>query len=77
MKKVIFSLVLIFVATAATNMVVAQVSGAGIEFEKDVHDYGTMEQHGDGTFEFRFKNIGDAPLTILNVKGSVGCTVLS
>ena len=30
---------------------------AEIAFEKDVHDFGTMKQHGDASTEFVFKNI--------------------
>ena len=44
-------------------------------FEKEIHDFGTFEQHGDGNYEFKFTNTGDAPLIISNSKGSCGCTV--
>ncbi len=46
-----------------------------IEFEKTEHDYGTIEQNGNGTTEFVFKNTGDAPLILSNVRSSCGCTV--
>ena len=46
-----------------------------ISFEKEIHDFGTFEQHGDGAYEFKFTNTGDAPLIISNSKGSCGCTV--
>ena len=46
-----------------------------ISFEKEIHDFGTFEQHGNGTYEFKFTNTGDAPLIISNSKGSCGCTV--
>lgn len=52
-------------------------AGAQVEFEKEVHDYGTMKQHGDGTCEFKFTNTGSEPLIISNAKGSCGCTVPS
>jgi len=48
---------------------------AEITFEKDVHDFGTMKQHGDASTEFVFKNTGNEPLIISNAKGSCGCTV--
>jgi hypothetical protein len=48
---------------------------AEITFEKDVHDFGTMKQHGDASTEFLFKNTGNEPLIISNAKGSCGCTV--
>jgi hypothetical protein len=46
-----------------------------IEFDKLVHDYGTMEQHGDGKCEFKFTNTGKEPLILSNVRSSCGCTV--
>lgn len=52
-------------------------NGAKIEFEKDVHDYGTIKQGGDGVYEFVFTNTGNAPLILSNVKGSCQCTVPS
>lgn len=45
------------------------------EFEKLVHDYGTIEQHGDGNCEFKFTNTGKEPLILSNVRSSCGCTV--
>lgn len=80
MKKVLFSLLMVFVATVATNSVVAQEvtkDGAKIEFEKEVHDYGTIKNGADGTCSFDFKNTGNQPLIISNAKGSCGCTVPS
>jgi len=46
-----------------------------IVFNKTVHDYGTMEQHGDGKCEFSFTNEGKEPLILSNVRSSCGCTV--
>ncbi|MEZ4721647.1 MAG: DUF1573 domain-containing protein [Flavobacteriales bacterium] len=53
----------------------APKSGASIEFEKEVHDFGNMKQHGDASTVFTFKNTGTEPLIISNAKGSCGCTV--
>lgn len=79
MKKVLFSLMMMFVAGVAMNSVVAQevsqTDGAKIEFEKEVHDYGTIKNGADGQCTFDFKNTGNAPLIISNAKGSCGCTV--
>ena len=79
MKKLLFSLLVLFVATAGTNMVIAQevTNGATIEFEKEVHDYGTIDNGANGQCTFEFKNTGKAPLIISNAKGSCGCTVPS
>jgi hypothetical protein len=46
-----------------------------IKFDKLVHDYGTVEQHGDGRCEFTFTNEGKEPLILSNVRSSCGCTV--
>ena len=53
----------------------ATTAGAEISFEKDVHDFGDMKQHGDASTEFKFTNTGTEPLIISNAKGSCGCTV--
>lgn len=79
MKKVLFSLMMIFVASVATNSAMAQVAsdGAKIDFEKEVHDYGTVKYDANGQCSFNFKNTGNAPLIISDAKGSCGCTVPS
>lgn len=48
-----------------------------ISFETETHDFGTIDQGGDGTYEFKFKNTGKEPLIITDAKGSCGCTVPS
>jgi hypothetical protein len=76
MKKALLSLVVLFVASVATNTAVAQIeTGAKIEFSKDTHDYGTVKYGADGTCTFEFKNTGNEPLIISTAKGSCGCTV--
>ena len=79
MKKILFSLLLMLVASSGANLAIAQevTDGAKIEFEKEVHDYGTVEYDGNGQCTFVFKNTGNAPLIISNAKGSCGCTVPS
>lgn len=79
MKKVLFSLMMIFVASVATSSAIAQVAsdGAKIDFEKEVHDYGTIKYDANGQCSFNFKNTGNAPLIISDAKGSCGCTVPS
>lgn len=76
MKRVLITLSLILVAAFTSNALAQAVeSGAQIEFEKEVHDYGTIQQYGNGVYEFKFTNTGNEPLTISNAKGSCGCTV--
>tara|TARA_B100000809_G_C14860491_1_gene431706 strand:- start:24 stop:491 length:468 start_codon:yes stop_codon:yes gene_type:complete len=85
MKKSIFTLSLLIVALLGFNFnaaaqTTAEVSteildGAQIKVDKDVHDYGTMEQGGNGECIFTVTNTGNAPLLITLCKGSCGCTV--
>lgn len=80
MKKVLFTMLMFFVAAVATNSVLAQEvsqDGAKIKFDKEVHDYGTIKNGADGTCTFDFTNTGNQPLIISNAKGSCGCTVPS
>lgn len=71
MRKLIFISIallgLVFTANAQT--------GAEIVFESEVHDYGTIDFAGDGTYAFKFTNTGKEPLVITDAKGSCGCTV--
>ncbi|MBS1936203.1 MAG: DUF1573 domain-containing protein [Bacteroidetes bacterium] len=50
-------------------------SGPMITLDKEVHDYGTIDQGANGTCEFKVTNTGDQPLIISSCKGSCGCTV--
>ena len=77
MKKALFSLLLILVASTGAAIAQEVVSGPQIEFEKEVHDYGTIKNGANGECTFTFKNTGNAPLIISNAKGSCGCTVPS
>jgi len=54
-----------------------QSDSTKIEFETLTHDYGVIEQGSDGNYVFKFKNIGNKPLVISNVRSSCGCTVPS
>lgn len=49
--------------------------GAKVEFNKEVHDYGTIKKGSDATCVFIIKNIGSQPLVIRDAKGSCQCTV--
>ena len=50
-------------------------NAAEIVFETEVHDFGTIEYGGNGTYDFKFSNTGKSPLIISNARGSCGCTV--
>lgn len=51
------------------------VTGPSITLDKDVHDYGTIQQGANGACEFTVTNSGTEPLIISRCKGSCGCTV--
>ena len=54
---------------------VAVESGAKISFTKEVFDYGEVKYGGNGYCTFIFKNTGNEPLILGDVKGSCSCTV--
>lgn len=51
------------------------VEGAGMVFETETIDYGTIAHNADGKREFVFVNNGNKPLIITSATGSCGCTV--
>lgn len=87
MKKIIITLgifvclgLTINAQTASSSITSAQpaqnsATQAEIKFDKELHDFGTIPYGGNGTYEFKFKNIGKEPLIISNAQGSCGCTV--
>ena len=50
------------------------VNGPKIEFVNTVHDFGEGPQGKPVATDFVFKNTGNAPLVLQNVKASCGCT---
>ena len=64
-----------FGAFAQTEGKMVGGTGPQISVDKEVHDYGTIDQGANGTCEFKVTNTGDQPLIISNCKGSCGCTV--
>ncbi|MCB0502857.1 MAG: DUF1573 domain-containing protein [Bacteroidetes bacterium] len=62
------------ISAQANNQTEELVSGAKIEFEKTVHDFGDNPQGTPVSTEFVFKNVGTTPLVLQNVKASCGCT---
>jgi hypothetical protein len=59
--------------TAAVSL--PKVNGAGMVFDTETIDYGTIAHNADGKREFVFTNNGNKPLIITNTQGSCGCTV--
>ena len=52
-----------------------KVEGAGMVFDSETIDYGTVAADSDGNRKFEFTNNGNKPLIITNTQGSCGCTV--
>jgi hypothetical protein len=76
MKTFFFSTILL-IAVAFNAIAQTADSTLVIKFENTVHDYGTIEQGSDGSYEFKFTNEGKTPLILSNVRSSCGCTVPS
>ena len=62
-------------AKTAVKAEASKVEGAGMVFENETIDYGTIPHNADGKREFVFTNNGTKPLIITNATGSCGCTV--
>jgi len=82
MKKIAFLLFIGFLGislNAQEKTVTKEVdeNAPVFKFEKEVIDYGEVEQNSDGKRVFKFKNTGKSPLIIANIKSSCGCTVPS
>jgi len=73
-KRTILSFVFSIVASVVTF---AQTTGAIIQVNKNIHDYGIVEYAGNGVCEFVITNTGNEPLVISSAKASCGCTVPS
>lgn len=73
MKKIGLLALLIFFG-AAFGMA-AEKNKAKISFETTVHDFGNIKEAGGPvTYEFKFTNIGKAPLKITSARAECGCT---
>lgn len=77
MKKAIFTLSLLVAGMMGFNTMAQEVGGNGpvITIDKEVHDYGNVEQGGNGECTFTVTNTGNEPLILQMCKGSCGCTV--
>ncbi len=51
-----------------------QIEGPSIQFEKEVYDFGKVTQGEIVRYKFKFKNVGNKPLKLIDVKPSCGCT---
>ncbi len=78
MKRVLLSLVCLIsfalLGHTQTSSIV-NPNAPQIKFEKEVIDYGEIEQGSDPFRIFKFTNTGKSPLIIHTAIGSCGCTV--
>ncbi|MCD4794834.1 MAG: DUF1573 domain-containing protein [Bacteroidales bacterium] len=77
MKRIInISIGIMLIFTTACSQNDEGKNNAEMTFKEDLtFDYGKIKQNSEGTHEFVFKNSGNDPLIITNVKSSCGCTV--
>lgn len=81
MKKIIASALFVLATFSMScsqtplNSSESSAFGPGIEFNIEKHDFGILQQNGDGTVNFDFTNTGTEPLILSNVRSSCGCTV--
>jgi hypothetical protein len=61
--------------TVKNTIKTAKAEGAGMVFDSETIDYGTIAHNADGNRKFEFTNNGNKPLIITNAQGSCGCTV--
>ncbi len=78
MKKIsfifAFLMLSVFVLNAQTAATQTKPAGPEITFENLEHDYGTITQGANGDCVFKFKNTGNEPLILSDVRKSCGCT---
>jgi hypothetical protein len=74
-QDIMKNFLVLFIAFFSYILVHSQEMKPEISFEKTVIDYGTVNRGDNGVREFVFKNSGNAPLIISNVKSTCGCTI--
>lgn len=65
--KLLFSIIFIF----SISLCCAK---GQFQFEKETHDFGIIIDGTKATYTFKFKNTGDEPIIMTQVKPSCGCT---
>ena len=74
-QDIMKNILVLFIVFFAYTIVYSQEKKPEILFEKTVIDYGTVNKGDNGVREFVFRNSGNAPLIISNVKSTCGCTI--
>jgi len=74
MKKIVIPIVLFILISTVGFAQVENKNAPKFKFNHEIHDFGTIDEGVQVTYEFEFKNTGKEPLIIQNVKASCGCT---
>ena len=61
--------------TVANNSGVLLEDAAKFEFEKEIFDFGVIQEGESVKTTFKFKNVGKTPLIIKDATATCGCTV--
>jgi len=81
MKKIFFIVVFVLAGvltsmsqtdTSAVDSIVTEKPE--IVFDTLIHNFGTIQYGGNGTYKFKFTNNGNVPLVLSSVKATCGCT---
>src|SRR6056297_1900409 len=73
MRRIVLFMLTFVLAFISTSE--AQQKQAAISFNKEAHNFGEIkEDDGKVAYQFSFKNTGQSPLIITQVKASCGCT---
>jgi len=51
------------------------VNYTSIQWQDTIRDFGTIREGDSVSFGYKFRNTGDKPLLLMNVRTSCGCTV--
>ncbi len=71
MNKLVFFILMVF----SFQLQAQNKKQAEMIFKDTLHVFGTVWYQSEAVYEFTFKNTGNVPLIIKNVKSSCGCTV--
>lgn len=63
------------IAEAQETAAVDTANAPVFKFEKEVYDFGLVNEGEKVTYDFKFKNTGNSPLIISSATASCGCTV--
>lgn len=61
--------------TTATTPAIDPKEAPQFKFEKEIYDFGVIEEGQKVQASFKFKNTGKSPLIITNATATCGCTV--